>query len=49
VRIQALELMADRSPSDPRVKSLLIALASREGDSEVRESAQSLLETLTRD
>jgi len=48
VRIQAMELMADRSPSDPRVKDLLVALASRDGNREVRESAQNLLETLTR-
>jgi hypothetical protein len=44
VRIQALELLTERGQGDPRVRALLSTLASSERDSEVRESAKSLLE-----
>src|SRR5262245_36910857 len=47
LRIQAMELMAERGPDDPRVKDILVTLARRDRDRDVRESAQSLLENLT--
>lgn len=47
VRIQALELMANRRPVDPRVRQTLAMLASGDRNQDVRDSAQSLLETLT--
>jgi hypothetical protein len=46
VRVQALELVTERGQNDPRVRALLIALARSDTDSEVRQSAQSLLDDL---
>jgi hypothetical protein len=47
VRVQALELVTERGQGDPRVRALLAMLAGSDRDSEVRESAQSLLEDLS--
>ena len=49
VRIQALELMADRGQPTLGSGELLATLASGDRNQEVRESAQNLLENLTND
>jgi type II secretory pathway component GspD/PulD (secretin) len=49
VRVQALELLTERGKGDPRVRELLVTLASNDRDGEIRDSARSLLEDLRND
>lgn len=47
VRIQALQILAERGPADARVRDLLKRLAGNDKDRDVRETARDLLEGLS--